>query len=71
MGAGQVAGFRHVIGALWEVPEMQRVDVAKDVYETMINAGISDKFVSLGLHNAVMNLHRGCSRTGTTKEAPN
>jgi CHAT domain-containing protein len=69
MGACQPAGFRHVIGALWEVPEMQRVDVAKDVYETMINAGISDKFVSLGLHNAVMNLRRGCSPAGTTRAA--
>jgi len=48
---------------------MHRVDVAKDVYETMINAGISDKFVSLGLHNAVMNLRRGCSPVSTTRDA--
>ena len=59
MGACQLAGFRHVIGSLWEVSDKHCVDAAKDVYETMINASMSDGSVSLGLHNAVLNLRGG------------
>ncbi|KAF8248569.1 hypothetical protein K440DRAFT_468026, partial [Wilcoxina mikolae CBS 423.85] len=56
MGACQLAGFRHVIGSLWEVSDKHCVDAAKDVYKTMIQAGMCDESVSQGLHNAVLNL---------------
>ncbi|KAF8542386.1 CHAT domain-containing protein [Trichophaea hybrida] len=72
MGACQLAGFRHVIGSLWEVSDKHCVETAKDVYETMINAGMSDESVSLGLHNAVLNLRGGSrDRTSSTREARN
>jgi hypothetical protein len=48
---------------------MHRVNVAKDIYKTMINAGISDKSVSLRLHNALINLRRGCSPASSTRAA--
>jgi CHAT domain-containing protein len=69
MSACQLAGFRHVIGSLWEVSDKHCVDAAKDVYNTMIKAGMSDESVSLGLHNAVLNLRGGRDHTGMTREA--
>jgi CHAT domain-containing protein len=69
MGACQLAGFRHVIGSLWEVSDKHCVDAAKDVYKTMIQADMSDESVSQGLHNAVLNLRGKRGRTGTTREA--
>ena len=71
MGACQLAGFRNVIGSLWEVSDKHCVDAAKDVYETMIKAGMSDESISLGLHNAVMNLRGGRGRTGMNRDARN
>jgi CHAT domain-containing protein len=69
MSACQLAGFRHVIGSLWEVSDKHCVDAAKDVYNTMIKAGMSDQSVSLGLHNAVLNLRGDRDRTGMTRDA--
>jgi CHAT domain-containing protein len=69
MGACQLAGFQHVIGSLWQVSDKPCVDAAKDVYTTMIKAGMSDESVSLGLHNAVLNLRGGRGRTSTTRDA--
>ncbi|KAF8543384.1 CHAT domain-containing protein [Trichophaea hybrida] len=59
MGACQLAGFRHVIGSLWEVSDKHCVDVAREVYSTMIEAGMSRESVSLGLHHAILNLRDG------------
>jgi len=66
MGACQLAGFRHVIGSLWEVSDKHCVDVAREVYSTMIEAGMSRESVSLGLHHAILNL-RGGPRIRTHK----
>jgi CHAT domain-containing protein len=70
MSACQLAGFRHVIGSLWEVSDKHCVGVAKDVYNAMIKAGMSEASVSQGLHNAIRNLRDG-SQGGncTTREA--
>jgi CHAT domain-containing protein len=59
MSACQLAGFRHVIGSLWEVSDKHCVGAAKDVYGTMVKAGMSGESVSQGLHNAVMSLRGG------------
>jgi len=70
MSACQLAGFRHVIGSLWEVSDKHCVDVAKDVYNAMIKAGMSDASVSQGLHNAIRNLRDGPQGGNcTTREA--
>jgi len=50
MRACQLAGFWHVIGSLWEVSDKNCVDAAKDFYDTMIKAKMSDESISQGLH---------------------
>ncbi|KAH7165232.1 CHAT domain-containing protein [Dactylonectria macrodidyma] len=51
--AFQLAGFRHVIGTLWEVRDKHCVDVAREVYKTMQDEGMTDVAVCRGLHRAV------------------
>ncbi|GAW15106.1 hypothetical protein ANO14919_045150 [Xylariales sp. No.14919] len=53
MGACRLAGFRHVIGSLWEVSDRLCVEVAKTVYETILKAHLDDASVAHGLHHAV------------------
>jgi len=52
VGACQLAGFRHVVGTLWEVDDELCVDMARGVYETMRDRGMTDEAVGLGLHRA-------------------
>jgi hypothetical protein len=47
-----LAGYRHVVGALWEVQDEYCVDVARIFYETLRDEGISDEAVCLALHRA-------------------
>ena len=51
--AFQLAGFRHVIGTLWDVNDEICVDMARTTYKVMGNAGMTDESVSLGLHHAM------------------
>ncbi|KAL9572387.1 hypothetical protein ACKAV7_003588 [Fusarium commune] len=46
------AGFRHVIGTLWEVKDEICVDMARITYEGMMQNGMTDEAVSRGLHKA-------------------
>jgi CHAT domain-containing protein len=39
----QLAGFRHVIGTLWEVSDAHCVDIARIVYETIRDNGMTDR----------------------------
>ncbi|KDN67105.1 putative TPR domain-containing protein [Colletotrichum sublineola] len=48
----QLAGFRHVIGTLWEVDDKLCVDMAKLTYDFMCGKSMSDASVSGGLHHA-------------------
>ncbi|OJJ88965.1 uncharacterized protein ASPGLDRAFT_115533 [Aspergillus glaucus CBS 516.65] len=52
--AYQLAGFRHSIGALWEVSDWHCVDVAKIVYETLREEKFTDRAVALGLHRVTL-----------------
>lgn len=52
ISACQLAGFRHVVGSLWEVSDSHCVDVARIVYETLWQEGISDESVARGIHRA-------------------
>jgi tetratricopeptide (TPR) repeat protein len=56
VSACQLAGFRHVVGALWEVSDKYCVDVARVLYETIKDEGMSDSAVCLGLHRAIREL---------------
>ncbi|KAJ3467870.1 hypothetical protein MRS44_005434 [Fusarium solani] len=48
----QLAGFRHVIGTLWEVEHESCVHVARITYKTIEKNGMTDESVSRGLHAA-------------------
>jgi tetratricopeptide (TPR) repeat protein len=53
VSAFQLAGFRHVIGTLWEVSDMHCVDVARVLYKTILDEGMTDMAVCRGLHRAI------------------
>ncbi|KAE8447330.1 hypothetical protein EG329_010888 [Mollisiaceae sp. DMI_Dod_QoI] len=59
VSAFQLAGFRHVIGTLWEVSDQHCVDVARVLYETLRGEGMTDVAVCRGLHRAVRALRDG------------
>ncbi|KAI0852643.1 CHAT domain-containing protein [Daldinia vernicosa] len=56
VSAFQLAGFRHVVGTLWQVSDSHCVDVARVLYETLRNEGMTDVAVCRGLHRAVKQL---------------
>ncbi|KAG5761249.1 hypothetical protein H9Q72_010650 [Fusarium xylarioides] len=53
ISACRLAGFRHVVGTLWEVGDEACVDVAETVYQELKDSGMDDGSVCRGLHNAV------------------
>ena len=80
IGAHQLAGFRHVIGTLWEVNDESCVDIAKRTYDWMQRENLSDRSVSEGLHHACRKLRgqwvqetemRAASRRGAQTGARN
>ncbi|PFH63161.1 hypothetical protein XA68_17270 [Ophiocordyceps unilateralis] len=52
----QLAGFRHVIGTLWEVDDHLCVDMANMIYGSLGANGLNDASVSLALHRATRTL---------------
>jgi tetratricopeptide (TPR) repeat protein len=56
ISACQLAGFRHVIGTLWEVNDELCVDMARITYEGMRDGAMTDESVCWGLHNATRQL---------------
>ncbi|KLU92421.1 hypothetical protein MAPG_11367 [Magnaporthiopsis poae ATCC 64411] len=59
VSAFQLAGFRHVVGTLWEVSDKHCVDVAKVLYETLRDEGMTDIAVCRGLHRAMRAVRDG------------
>ncbi|KAI9767482.1 MAG: hypothetical protein M1839_004493 [Geoglossum umbratile] len=53
ISACQVAGFRHVIGALWQVYDDSCVQVAESVYKGIAKGRMTDRSVCAALHSAV------------------
>ncbi|KAF4498654.1 TPR domain containing protein [Fusarium agapanthi] len=53
ISACRLAGFRHVVGTLWEVGDEACVDVAETVYQELKDSGMDDGSVCRGLHKAV------------------
>ncbi|KAH9227461.1 hypothetical protein K456DRAFT_1848463 [Colletotrichum gloeosporioides 23] len=56
VGAFQLAGFRHVIGTLWEVDDALCVDAAKLAYEGLWKWGMTDDSVCRSLHHTIRHL---------------
>ncbi|KLO97352.1 Uncharacterized protein LW93_3330 [Fusarium fujikuroi] len=52
ISACQLAGFRHVIGTLWEVNDQSCVDMAAIIYEEILRGDMSDESVCRGVHVA-------------------
>ncbi|EKJ68428.1 hypothetical protein FPSE_11436 [Fusarium pseudograminearum CS3096] len=65
ISACQLAGFRHVIGTLWEVNDESCVEMARVLYENIKHQGITDDAVSRGLHAAARRLRDAWSRKFT------
>ena len=52
ISACQLAGFRHVIGTLWEIQDEGCVEMARCIYENIIKEGMTDFSVRFALHQA-------------------
>ncbi|KAH6884618.1 CHAT domain-containing protein [Thelonectria olida] len=66
----QQAGFRHVIGTLWDVDDEFCVEMARMTYEEMRKGELTDESVCLGLHKACRELRDrslGSSTRGTRR----
>lgn len=59
----QIAGFRHVIGTIWEADDSAAVAIAGKFYEHLMRVGAGDSAVSRALHEAVMERRRTKSRS--------
>ncbi|KAJ3579709.1 hypothetical protein NPX13_g858 [Xylaria arbuscula] len=59
IGGCQLAGFRHVIGTLWNVKDKVCVEMALETYDWIRQRGITDASVSEALHNASRKLRAG------------
>ncbi|KAH6984002.1 hypothetical protein EDB80DRAFT_591530, partial [Ilyonectria destructans] len=59
VSAFQLAGFRHVVGTLFPASDEHCIDVARVLYETMRDEGMTDVAVCRGLHRAVRALRGG------------
>ncbi|ORY12054.1 CHAT domain-domain-containing protein [Clohesyomyces aquaticus] len=53
ISACQLAGFRHVVGTLWEVNDKVCLEMARTFYNTIRDAGMTDESVCVGLHQAM------------------
>ncbi|KAH7143528.1 TPR domain-containing protein [Dactylonectria macrodidyma] len=68
IGGYQLAGFRHVIGTLWEVDDRLCVEMARITYEAIGERGMTDKSVCWGLHKATRELRsRWLGNKGTVR----
>jgi hypothetical protein len=56
ISACQLAGFRHVIGTLWEVNDDVCADMARITYEGIKDGSMTDESVCRGLHQATREL---------------
>ncbi|CAJ0551582.1 Ff.00g115120.m01.CDS01 [Fusarium sp. VM40] len=56
ISACKLAGFRNVVGTLWEVGDKACVDVAETVYKELRDSSMDDYSVCRGLHKATRKL---------------
>ena len=69
VSALQLAGFRHIIGTLWEVSDRHCVDVARVLYQTIRDEGLTDVAVCRGLHRAIRELRDKGMKAGEVRDA--
>ncbi|KAK6544679.1 hypothetical protein TWF694_001365 [Orbilia ellipsospora] len=69
VSACQLAGFRHVVGSLWEVPDRESVDMATEMYGTIIENGMIDgSKIALGVHKATRKLRGVAARDAVSRK---
>ncbi|KAF3938038.1 hypothetical protein ABW19_dt0200828 [Dactylella cylindrospora] len=56
ISAFQLAGFRHVIGTLWQVHDDCCVEVAQLFYKHIAHGGMTDRSVCIALHKTILEL---------------
>lgn len=69
ISACQLAGFRHVVGTLWEVEDEACVEVAETVYGRIVDDKMSEGSVGKGLHDAVRKLRDTWLQQGVTRSS--
>ncbi|KAH7153491.1 CHAT domain-containing protein [Dactylonectria macrodidyma] len=69
IAACQLAGFRHVVGTLWEVNDRTCVDATVISYTWMKDGHMNDESVSLGVHHASRTLRTQWVQENTTRGA--
>ncbi|KAH7196517.1 CHAT domain-containing protein [Fusarium flagelliforme] len=69
ISACQLAGFRHVVGTLWEVEDEACVEVAETVYGQIRDDNMSEGSVGKGLHDAVIKLRNTWLQQGVTRDS--
>ncbi|KAK3947852.1 CHAT domain-containing protein [Pseudoneurospora amorphoporcata] len=69
VAAYQIAGFRHVIGTLWEVNDALCVDAATGIYKWMQDQKMTDDSVSEGLHRVSIKLRKAWLLENETRAA--
>ncbi|KAF4345820.1 tpr domain protein [Fusarium beomiforme] len=69
MAACQLAGFRHVIGTLWQASDRSCLDIAIITYTWMQERDMSDESVSEGLHHAIRALRGQWVSENAVREA--
>ncbi|MFE2267478.1 CHAT domain-containing tetratricopeptide repeat protein [Streptomyces griseosporeus] len=62
--AFQVAGFRHVVGTLWEVDDAIAARIAAAFYSDLQTSGFSTENTAQALHHAVRGVRDGDNLTG-------
>jgi tetratricopeptide (TPR) repeat protein len=69
ISAFQLAGFRHVIGSLWQVDDDTCQSVAQSVYEEILHRPMTDASVCLALHRALKS-QRDLLRMPSAEDVP-
>ncbi|KXX83146.1 hypothetical protein MMYC01_200328 [Madurella mycetomatis] len=64
----RLAGFRHAVGTLWPVSDACSVDIAREFYKAVRDAGATDEAVAWALHVAVRAVRY---KTYTSNESDN
>ncbi|MCJ1440094.1 MAG: hypothetical protein MMC23_000576 [Stictis urceolatum] len=56
ISACRLAGFRHVIGTLWEVEDEKCLDISRTIYQSLVKDGLTDTSMRKGFHQACIKL---------------
>ncbi|KAK6523149.1 hypothetical protein TWF694_006044 [Orbilia ellipsospora] len=69
VSACQLAGFQNVVGSLWEVSDSYSVEMAREMYQTIIDGDVihTDR-IALGVHRATRRLRDMAGKSGIIRD---